>query len=102
VYVEDITGDIEDIIGSPIILAAEEGNTNYAEVEEDYDNRERVWTFYKLGTEKGNITIRWYGCSNGYYACNVDLKELEVGSLDHKEALDYIKDETIYIPAKFK
>lgn len=70
VYVEDICGDLGDLVGVPI-LEAEEVYEDLPALGE-YDDS-WTWTFYKLGTRKGHVTIRWYGTSNGYYSERVDL-----------------------------
>ena len=69
VYIEDICGDLDDLVGAPLLEAEEvsdyEGeNTG----EESY-----TWTFYKFATRKGFVTVRWYGSSNGYYSESVSV-----------------------------
>ena len=76
VSVEDITGDLDDLVGSPIVQAEEvvngdnEGETGPTP---DYHDDSFTWTLYKLGTTKGRVTIRWFGSSNGYYSESVRL-----------------------------
>ncbi len=74
VCIEDICGDMEDLIGSPIISARENTNSDRPK-KDDYDES-FTWTFYDFSTSKGSVTIRWYGTSNGYYSEDVDFVEL--------------------------
>ena len=75
VNIEDICGDINNLLNTPIFLAEEFINTG--EVEDEYcEDYSFTWTFYKLATLKGYVTIRWYGESNGHYSEVVDLAKL--------------------------
>jgi hypothetical protein len=66
VQVEEISGDIEDLIGSPLLVAEEITDIDNAEPIEEAESY--TWTFYKFSTIKGSVTIRWLGRSNGYYS----------------------------------
>ena len=77
VSIEDVCGDINDLLNSPILLAEEVTSEEDPEdIQKDYHDDSFCWTFYKLSTIKGDITIRWYGESNGYYSVGVDFKEI--------------------------
>lgn len=84
VAVEDIVGDINDLIGSPILVAEESGNHgNEGEAGEWPEGVERpaylesyTWTFYRFQTIKGGVTIRWFGQSNGYYSESVSFDQV--------------------------
>ena len=84
VSIDDINGDLDDLIGSPIMFAdsATADDWDYSPFfdDDDYDNNSCTWTYYKLATIKGYVDICWYGSSNGYYSESVDFEE--VGSED--------------------
>ena len=77
VYVADIIGDLQDLVGSPIVRAEE--NTSNQDPKDfkrgkgDYYPESMTWTFYRIGTEKGTVVIRWCGESNGYYSESVEF-----------------------------
>lgn len=76
VSIEDICGELSDLIGSPILVAEESTSGDNPEgVTVGYQDS-FTWTFYKLDTAKGGVTIRWYGSSNGYYSERVDFTEV--------------------------
>lgn len=63
--IEDITGDLSDLVGAPIAMA--ELVFSSTDPKDDY-KESFTWSYYKFGTTKGYVTIRWYGASNGYYS----------------------------------
>lgn len=75
VNVEEVIGDLDDIIGKPILKAEEvtsdENPDGYERLK--YEQESFTWTFYHLATIKGHVTIRWYGSSNGYYSERVEF-----------------------------
>jgi hypothetical protein len=72
VSIEDINGDLNDLIGVPILEASEVSNRENPK--EYHDSC--TWTFYHLATIKGYVSIRWYGSSNGYYSERVEFIKL--------------------------
>ena len=79
VRIEDIDGEFSDIIGTPIVSAEDVcGETAQPDgwVKDEYEDSYK-WTFYKIDTAKGGVTIRWFGSSNGYYSESVDFELMD-------------------------
>lgn len=67
VSVEDVCGDIHDVIDAKIVHFEERvvsGDTDYGSY---------IATFYDIQTTKGCVNIRWNGESNGYYSESVSV-----------------------------
>jgi hypothetical protein len=78
VTIEDICGDLNDLIGLPILLASEDSNQplTRAEIKKSVEAQQYgtyTWTFYNFATRKGYVSIRWFGTSNGYYSESVSF-----------------------------
>jgi len=90
VAIEDVCGDLQDLIGHPMVQA----ESVTSDTENNITDEERVWltlkdelnsdvegdelwTFYKFATIKGSVNIRWFGTSNGYYSVHVSLVKIK-------------------------
>ncbi|QBQ74614.1 hypothetical protein BcepSauron_234 [Burkholderia phage BcepSauron] len=87
VYIESITGDLFDLLGTPLLLANEstsdenpkaQPRPDYLDEEDDWDGTPEhfQWTFYRLATARGFVDIRFYGSSNGHYSVKVRLADI--------------------------
>jgi hypothetical protein len=70
VRINDIVGDLEDLVGAPLLVAEEVKGATEPD-EEHYESY--TYTFYKFATRRGYVDVRWLGESNGYYSESVDL-----------------------------
>lgn len=76
VAIEDICGDLDDLVGSPILIASEDSSQPLTQAEIDRGDEvwgSYTWTFYNFATRKGYVSIRWFGTSNGYYSESVSF-----------------------------
>lgn len=77
VRLESVVGDIDDLIGHPLLTASERVSVDGCPAPEgECPPESYTWTFYILATIKGTVTLRWLGESNGYYSESVDFTEM--------------------------
>lgn len=101
VVLYDVCGDVEDLLNTPLLVAAEINSESYKdpadtpvmEVNEEgtptkpvvevgepsatpREDRLVGWTFYRFVTIKGTVVLRWLGRSNGYYSVAVEFWEV--------------------------
>lgn len=77
VSVDDVVGDAECLLNTPIQIAEERESTDEPPSVSQWVDYSYTWTFYTLATVKGYVDIKWFGTSNGYYSESVDFIELE-------------------------
>lgn len=80
VYIEDIVGDLDDLLGMPLLVAEETTNSYRTDYDSNPCGDSVTWTFYKFRTNRGTVTVRWYGASNGYYSEAVWLVDITKGT----------------------
>lgn len=84
VDLNDICGDINDLIGQIVLHAEcvtncdenEQYHKDYLKETNQSELESFLWTFYKICTIEGCVTLRWLGESNGYYSESVDFEEV--------------------------
>jgi hypothetical protein len=74
VSVADVVGDPADLIGTVIDAREEVGVTDPDGYTPPEYRESYTWTFYIIQTNRGAVTIRWLGESNGYYSEGVDFE----------------------------
>lgn len=70
VAINDVIGDLPDLVGYPIVEAEEISSEG-----EPYSGESGTWTFYRFSTVRGTVTVRWLGESNGYYSESVEMRD---------------------------
>jgi hypothetical protein len=77
VRIEEIIGDLSDLVGPPLLVAEEVSSEYPLGVGESEENPadSYTWTFYRFATINGSITIRFLGESNGYYGETAEYYE---------------------------
>jgi hypothetical protein len=73
VWIEDICGDLNDLVGTPILVADESSSVHQPPPPDREWDSSHTWTFFRLSTIKGSVQIRFYGTSNGCYSESANL-----------------------------
>ena len=66
VYLADVVGSFEDLIGYPILEASE----SFVDISTEVMSS--TASYYNFKTVKASVQLRWVGESNGYYSETVD------------------------------
>lgn len=73
VVLRDIVGDLSDLVSALIVMADVESKDNHDMI--DGEDMGMTWTYYKLATKKGYVTISFRGDSlGGRYTEHADFE----------------------------
>lgn len=72
VWIDDICGDLDDLLDTPILQATVDSDHR----DQDTEYESATWTFYNFATIKGYVTIKWVGTSNGWYSEGVTFEKM--------------------------
>ena len=81
VYIQDVEGDLTDLLRSNVVIAEEASNDS-----EETPDGSQTWTFYRIQAAAGMVVIRWLGESNGYYSESVNFGLLNPSAADAERA----------------
>jgi len=77
VDVHDIEGELQSLVGSPLVVAREESDEIWPDdVEKNEYCESFTWSRYFFETATAKVRIRWLGESNGYYSESVQIDEV--------------------------
>ena len=66
VYLADVVGSFEDLIGYPLLEVSE----SIVSIPTEYESA--TASYYNFKTVKASVQLRWVGESNGYYSETID------------------------------
>lgn len=81
VNIHDIDGDLQELVGYPIVQVVEDIQRHSNEWPNDVEKPQWMgesftWTTFVFRTQNKAVRIRWYGESNGWYGEEVSFKEI--------------------------
>lgn len=71
----DVAGDFSDILGQVITDARMDFSYGDDAPKGWGSDDSTTWTYVKIVTSKGEVSLRWFGSSNGYYSETPDFYE---------------------------
>lgn len=77
VFLDDVVGDLQDLVGSEILVSEEVIGETPNDFKFEYEPDSYTWTFYKFATRKGYVDLRWLGTSNGFYSEGVSFVKVK-------------------------